>query len=786
MTPMTNKEAILPCPFCGGTEAFVERKDYSSSYVQCDSNVGQGCVCTARGPIAVQDDDGEETPGAAGAIAAWNRRAIPAQEDAQAVAWAAFAANGNIRLWTKSPVEAKEHAIEIGAELVPLYLHPPTVAASPSVQGESIDSDSISDDRGFPSVLGELLGHVVAGRDPLKFSRPLEQYIDAWHRARLARTAAPSVVGLIEKHGSVLAAANEQARLGQSVSDDPMAWPIPCDVKIGAGTNKKGSSFGALVARMNVLHGMAMKATAPSEALSDAALDILKEAIEKQVSGLEAEIKSWFPAAPSDARKSISDDERFLTLFDDYVALVVHGPSNVAQRIEERRNLFAYIDGHLAPPASQRDFTTYTDEQVQDANRAGEEDRAAAKEQDTEAFKAHETINTLRDDNRELRRELEKQREAIEALEGMDEPAAPSESELHFNAQRLRNVAALVGVTAEGTDKQVDDVRGALLGQIAFQLRKRAASEGLAIPAKQWGAQGRELRESAQSMRLALETALPDAEGEFKRFVRWTETMLACGALSPRDAWMARAALPPATEQAKPSNAQERIDAAYAYLMDRKHDRMVNVTRLEDWLFGEDVPLASVFPECDAEQAKPGLTDQYLAAMSNGGIDGMYSWESSEGSQHDTGRVYFKNPENQHSSFFASTASPTNAKKIAMELNRAILAAQPVPQASGELDALAAAARDVLAERHRQIHVEGWTPEHDDNEHADTSTLATAAVCYIWPTATTQGIIKAPWPGIGFKHENRRNLVCAAALLLAEIERLDRAATTSKTTGEKS
>lgn len=77
MTESQNKPAaaLEPCPFCGGTEAFVERLDYSSAYVQCDSDVGDGCACLARGPVAVQDDDGEEIPGGAGAILAWNRRA---------------------------------------------------------------------------------------------------------------------------------------------------------------------------------------------------------------------------------------------------------------------------------------------------------------------------------------------------------------------------------------------------------------------------------------------------------------------------------------------------------------------------------------------------------------------------------------------------------------------------------------------------------------------------------------------------------------------------------------
>lgn len=74
---------LLPCPFCGGSDAFVERLDYTAAYVQCDADIGDGCSCQARGPIAVQDDDGEEIPGAAGAIAAWNRRAALASRPAE-------------------------------------------------------------------------------------------------------------------------------------------------------------------------------------------------------------------------------------------------------------------------------------------------------------------------------------------------------------------------------------------------------------------------------------------------------------------------------------------------------------------------------------------------------------------------------------------------------------------------------------------------------------------------------------------------------------------------------
>lgn len=99
-----------------------------------------------------------------------------------------------------------------------------------------------------------------------------------------------------------------------------------------------------------------------------------------------------------------------------------------------------------------------------------------------------------------------------------------------------------------------------------------------------------------------------------------------------------------------------------------------------------------------------------------------------------------------------------------------------------------AAVRDVMAERQRQITAEGWEPKHDDRH--DAGELASAAASYA-QCAGLQGegavnesafktpyIENWPWSECWWKPsaDPRRNLVKAGALILAEIERLDRAA----------
>ncbi|URD40692.1 hypothetical protein M6G63_14500 [Pseudomonas sp. BYT-5] len=98
----------------------------------------------------------------------------------------------------------------------------------------------------------------------------------------------------------------------------------------------------------------------------------------------------------------------------------------------------------------------------------------------------------------------------------------------------------------------------------------------------------------------------------------------------------------------------------------------------------------------------------------------------------------------------------------------------------------------VLAERKRQVEAEGWTAEHDDQ--CGSLELVDAATCYalappwldIWddekqamkkwqPTCPPAW----PWALSWWKPRSRReNLVRAGALILAEIERIDRSMAT--------
>jgi len=101
---------------------------------------------------------------------------------------------------------------------------------------------------------------------------------------------------------------------------------------------------------------------------------------------------------------------------------------------------------------------------------------------------------------------------------------------------------------------------------------------------------------------------------------------------------------------------------------------------------------------------------------------------------------------------------------------------------------------DVFNERIRQHQEEHFDPAHDD-QHVKGEML-TAAICYITPAVVTAQLLASgmppelegktdgiarpsmwPWSWEWWKpKDRRRNLIRAAALIVAEVERLDRVA----------
>lgn len=94
---------------------------------------------------------------------------------------------------------------------------------------------------------------------------------------------------------------------------------------------------------------------------------------------------------------------------------------------------------------------------------------------------------------------------------------------------------------------------------------------------------------------------------------------------------------------------------------------------------------------------------------------------------------------------------------------------------------------DVAYERRRQVEAEGWTPDHDDEHEAGeiaaaASAYALAAADVLNPMSMGDGDFANdppgmwPWDSDWWKPADpRRMLVKAGALILAEIERIDRA-----------
>lgn len=101
----------------------------------------------------------------------------------------------------------------------------------------------------------------------------------------------------------------------------------------------------------------------------------------------------------------------------------------------------------------------------------------------------------------------------------------------------------------------------------------------------------------------------------------------------------------------------------------------------------------------------------------------------------------------------------------------------------------ASALADIATERGRQIEIEGWSTVHDDEHFSGCMGVAAAAYALTaaaalapddspWREEHRGNAVRIwPWGEEWFKPKDpRRDLVRAGALILAEIERIDRAA----------
>lgn len=180
--------------------------------------------------------------------------------------------------------------------------------------------------------------------------------------------------------------------------------------------------------------------------------------------------------------------------------------------------------------------------------------------------------------------------------------------------------------------------------------------------------------------------------------------------------------------------------------------------------FGFEVDVQFHEPPCSIEQ--PEEADAYARdAMAY--IDGLTF-------EHPHGFTEIYRGDNEDSEIFSVAV---RAKTVFAQL---LLCADPY--FTGPNNPLRHSYIVVYHERMRQLSTEGFSREHDD-EHDD-GALAAAAGCYAFAACRQQigedvnGARQSwPWDAKWWKPTTpRRNLVKAGALILAEIERLDRAA----------
>lgn len=110
-------EELKACPFCGKSDAFVERADFSSCYVMCND-------CSARGPCSCDENEvdadatesGDVDPGELPARRLWNTRRAPhpianaGEAMREALAW--YGEQARLARLIHSEGDAGRHALQ--------------------------------------------------------------------------------------------------------------------------------------------------------------------------------------------------------------------------------------------------------------------------------------------------------------------------------------------------------------------------------------------------------------------------------------------------------------------------------------------------------------------------------------------------------------------------------------------------------------------------------------------------------------------------------------------------
>ncbi|WP_322105877.1 hypothetical protein [Paraburkholderia sp. J41] len=192
-------------------------------------------------------------------------------------------------------------------------------------------------------------------------------------------------------------------------------------------------------------------------------------------------------------------------------------------------------------------------------------------------------------------------------------------------------------------------------------------------------------------------------------------------------------------------------------------DRTITPIDEQFWPLYLSAALAAVEPEAPqavtlSDEQRVRVRDAIAEAIGGDAYDCMRVW-----SEWGVGTM-------SADDFHCITDDGERLSDIADAAINALLAANPTEQRMSDAE------RDVLAERARQVNEEGWTPEHDDAHRPHE--MSCAAGCYaMYTLAYPAGDPPPQWPwhAAWWKPTtHRRNLIKACALLLAEIERIDR------------